>query len=240
LGYEYAWSDTSGTSSGSNSGETTGNLLTATYSRQTGQYSSAGIQGSYQWLSGPGSSGSGSGDGQIWNVSLFATYGLPSGLSVSGSLGYSQASGNGQSDQGGVTTNTNVSYRFGPAVASLGVFSDFQNTGFTGQNFGVVQSQGVTGTFQYSFTPLVTGSLFASAFWNETTGFGNNSSSPNSNNWNAGVNFNWQILRWLVMNGQYSYGFFNNSGIPINGSGSNTSNDNITVNTVLLSLQATF
>jgi hypothetical protein len=248
LGYEHSWSDTSGTSSGNNSGQTTGNLLTATYTRQTGLYSSAGVQGSYQWLSGPGAStnqsgSQSSGDGQIWNISLFSTYGLPSGLSVSGSLGYSQASSNtsGQSNQGGVTSNSNLSYRFGPAAVSLGVFSDFQNTGLTGQNFGVVQTQGVTGSLSYSFTPLVTGSVYASYISNGTTGFGNNSSSPNSNTWNTSVNLNWQILRWLAMNAQYSYSFWNNGGIPINGnSNSNSTSGDITVNSVVLSLQATF
>ncbi len=182
-----------------------------------------------------------SGDGQIWNISLFSTYGLPSGLSVSGSLGYSQASSSssGQSDQGGVTSNSSLSYRFGPATVSLGVFSDFQNTGLTGQNFGVVQTQGVNGNLSYTFTPLVTGSVFASYISNGTTGFGNNSSSPNSNNWNTGVNLNWQILRWLVMNAQYSYSFWNNGGISVNGYSNSTSGD-ITVNSVVLSLQATF
>jgi len=246
LGYEYSWSDTSGTSSGNNSGQTTGNLFTATYTRQTGQYSSAGIQGSYQLLSGAGlqssnqqGSQSSSNDETIWNVSLFSTYGLPSGLSVSGSLGYSQVSGDGQSTQGAVTSNSNVSYRFGPAVASLGIFSDFQNTGLNGQNFGVVQTQGVTGSLSYTFTPLVTGSAFASYVSNGTTGLGNNSSSPNSNSWNTGVNLNWQMLRWLVMNAQYSYSFWNNGGISVNGS-NNSNTGNITVNSVLLSLQATF
>ena len=247
LGYEHSWSDTSGTSSGNNSGQTIGNLLTATYTRQTGLYSTAGIQGSYQWLSGPGAStnqsgSQSSGDGQIWNISLFSTYGLPSGLSVSGSLGYSQASSNtsGQSDQSGITSNSSLSYRFGPATATLGVFSDFQNTGLTGQNFGVVQTQGVTGNLSYMFTPLVTGSVFASYISNGTTGFGNNSSSPNSNNWNTGVNLSWQMLRWLVMNAQYSYSFWNNGGISINGNNSNSTSGDITVNSVVLSLQATF
>jgi hypothetical protein len=247
LGYEHSWSDTSGTSSGNLSGQTIGNLLTATYTRQTGLYSTAGVQGSYQWLSGPGgafsnqSGSQSSGDGQIWNISLFSTYGLPSGLSVSGSLGYSQASSNtsGQSNQGGVTSNSSLSYRFGPATVSLGVFSDFQNTGLTGQNFGVVQTQGVNGNLSYEFTPLVRGSVFASYISNGTTGFGNNSSSPNSNNWNTGVNLNWQILRWLVMNAQYSYSFWNNGGISVGGFTNSTSGD-ITVNSVVLSLQATF
>jgi hypothetical protein len=244
LGYEHSWSDTSGTSSGDLSGQTIGNLLTATYTRKTGLYSTAGVQGSYQWLSGPGTSSNqfgsqSSGDGQIWNISLFSTYGLPSGLSVSGSLGYSQASSSGQSDQGGVTSNSSLTYRFGPASVSLGVFSDFQNTGLTGQNFGVVQTQGVNGNLSYTFTPLVNGSVFASYISNGTTGFGNNSSSPNSNNWNTGVNLNWQILRWLVMNAQYSYSFWNNGGISVGGFTNSTSGD-ITVNSVVLSLQATF
>jgi hypothetical protein len=249
LGYEHFWSDTSGTSSGNNSGQTTGNLFTGTYTRQTGQYSSAGIQGSYQLLSGSGlqsfnqqgSQSSSNNDEHIWNVSLFSTYGLPSGLSASGSLGYSQASGNGsgQSNQGGVTSNSYVSYRFGPAFASLGVFSDFQNTGLNGQNFGVVQTQGVNGILSYTFTPLVTGSITASYISNGTTGLGNNSSSPDSNNWNTSVNLNWQVLRWLVFTAQYSYSFWNNGGISINGN-NNSNTGNISVNSVLLSLQATF
>jgi hypothetical protein len=162
---------------------------------------------------------------------------------VSGSLGYSQASSNssGQSDQGGVTSNSYLSYRFGPAAISLGVFSDFQNTGLTGQNFGVVQTQGVNGNLSYTFTPLVTGSVVASYVSNGTTGFGNNSSSPNSNSWNTSVNLSWQMLRWLTMNAQYSYSFWNNGGIPINGnSNNNSTSGDITVNSVVLSLQATF
>jgi hypothetical protein len=249
LGYEYSWSDTSGTSSGSNSGQTTGNLFTGTFTRQTGQYSSAGIQGSYQLLSGSGlqsfnqqGSQSSSTDEHIWNVSLFSTYGLPSGLSVSGSLGYTQASGNGsgQSNQGGVTSNSNVSYRFGPAFASLGIFSDFQNTGLNGQNFGVVQTQGVTGSLSYAFTPLVTGSVVGSYVQNGTTGLGNNSSSPNTNNWNTSANLNWQILRWLIMNAQYSHSFWNNGGFSTNGNSTSNNTGNISVNSVLIGLQATF
>jgi hypothetical protein len=245
LGYEYSWSDTSGASSGGNSGQNTGNLFTATYTRQTGQYSSMGIQGSYQQLSGSQSSGSqSSDDGHISNVSLFSTYGLPSGLSLSGSLGYSLVSGNGQSDQGGVTSNSTLSYRFGPAFVSVGIFSDFQNTGLNGQNFGVVQTQGVNGSFLYAFTPLVSGSVVASYISNGSTGIGNNSSSQNSDNWTTSVNLNWQILRWLVLNGQYSYSFWNNGGASVlnNGSSNGNSNSggNISVNSVLISLQATF
>jgi hypothetical protein len=41
------------------------------------------------------------------------------------------------------------------------------------------------------------------------------------------------------MNAQYSYSFWNNGGISINGNSNSTSGD-ITVNSVVLSLQATF
>jgi hypothetical protein len=107
MSYARSWIDTSGTSSGSNSGQTTGSLFTASLSRQTGQYSTAGLSGSYQELSLPQS-----GDQQLWNVSLFAAYGLPSGLSLSGSIGYGQLSSNNQPTTPIVSGNSNLSYRF--------------------------------------------------------------------------------------------------------------------------------
>jgi len=250
VGYEYSWADTSGTSSGINSGQVTGNLVTASFTRQTGQYSSAGIQGSYQEFTQPNSasqsnnfsSQSNNGNGHIWNVSLFSTYGLPSGLSFSGSLGYSQLVQSGQSNQSGVTSNSNLSYRFGPALASIGVFSDFQQTGLTGQNFGVVETHGVTGSLLYTFTPLLTSSLNAYYTFNSPTGSGNNSSSENTDNFNLSLNLNWQFLTWLGFYGQYSYSVWNNGGGFSSGVSSNSANSNgtIHVNSVLIGLRAAF
>jgi len=243
LGYEHSWSDTSGTSSGINSGQTTGNLVTATFTRQTGQYSSAGIQGSYNAFDQPNSaSQSNNGNGQIWNISLFTTYGLPSGLSLSSSLGYSQLIQSGQSNQSGVTSNSNVSYRFGPALASLGIFSDFQQTGLVGQNFGIVETHGVTGSLLYTFTPLVSASFNAYYTVNSPTGSGNNSSSQNTDNFNLSLNLNWQFLTWLAFYGQYSYSMWNNGGGFSSGVSNNSANSNgtIHVNSVLIGLRATF
>jgi len=253
LGYEYSTADTSGTSSGINSGTTTGNLGTATFTRQTGQYSSVGLQGSYQQFTQPISAsgngtGSGNGDGHIWSVSVFSTYGvpyglgLPDGFSFSGSVGYNQLVQSGESDQGGVTANSSVSYRSGPVFASIGVFSGFQQTGLTGQNFGTVNTHGVNGSFGYTFTPLVTSRLYASYTVNEPTGSGNNSSSQNTDNFYLTLNFNWQFLRWLAFYGQYSYSVWTNGGGFTSGVNNNSSNSNgtIHVNSVLIGLQATF
>jgi hypothetical protein len=244
VGYAYSWSDTSGnnssstlgTSSNGNSSTTTGNLFTASLTRQTGLYSSAGISGSYQLLSTSQSSGSTStGDQTIWNVSLFSTYGLPSGLSLSSSVGYSQFSQPNQSSTSAVSSNSNLSYRFGPALVAVGIFSDFRQTALTGQNFGIVQTSGYTGSFFYTFTPLVTGSVNASYFHNSPTGSGNNSSAHSQNTFLGGANLRWAMLHWLSLNGSYTYYLL---GDPQTGSLSGTGS--IPVNTATISLQATF
>src|SRR3984893_19480525 len=124
-------------------------------------------------------------------------YDYPSGLSLSGSVGYSQLSQSGQSSQGSVSSNSNLSYRFGPAFVSLGIFSDFQQTALTGQNFGIVATQGFTGTLGYTFTPLVSGAVVATSTNNGFTGSGNSSSSPNTNNLTTSANLTWQLRPWL-------------------------------------------
>jgi hypothetical protein len=240
VGYSYSRTETSGTSSttvfGTTSngtpGTTTGNLFTASVSRQTGTYSSVGLSGSYQLLSTPQQSGSTStGDETIWNVSTFSTYGLPSGLSLSSSLGYSQVNQPNQPSTGGVTSNSNLSYGFGRAVVAAGIFSDFRQTGLTGQNFGVVQTTGVTGSLGYSFTPLVHGSVQANYFHNSPTGSGNNASSQSQSTFSTSANVSWALLRWLSLNGNYTYSLLSD---PANGS--LTGSGAIPVNTITLTL----
>jgi len=229
VGYAFSWSDTSGAGSGSNSGQTTGNLFTASLSRQTSLYSSVGISGSYQLQSAPQS------DQTIWNVSLFSTYGFPSGLSLSSSIGYSQVSSDNAPTTSGVSSNSNLSYRFTRTVVSVGIFSDFRQTALEGQNFGVVQTSGYTGSVLYTFTPLVNGSLQATYTHNSPTGNGNNASSPSQSTFRGSANLSWALLRWLSLNGNYSYSLLSN---PT--TGALTGSGNISVNTATISLQATF
>jgi hypothetical protein len=233
VGYAFSWSDTSGASSGSNSGgnsrQTTGNLFTASVSRQTGLYSSVGISGSYQLQSASQS------DATIWNVSLFSTYGFPSGLSLSSSVGYSQASSDNAPTSGGVTSNSNLSYRFTRAVVSVGIFSDFRQTALSGQDFGVVQTSGYTASLTYTLTPLMTGSLQASYYHNSPTGIGNNNSSPSQSTFTGSANLSYAMLRWLNLNGNYTYSLLSNRT-----TGSLTGPGTISVNTATVSLQAVF
>lgn len=230
LGYEHSWSDTSGTSSGTNAGQTTGNLFTASVARQTGTYSSVGLQGSYQQFSSPNQD-----DGNIWNVSIFSTYGLPSGLSLSSSIGFSQFN-QGNQTSNGVTSNSTLGYRFGPAAVTLAVFSGFRQTGVdaNGQNFGVVETHGYSGVFAYTFTPFIVGSLGATFNQNSPTGSGNNASQSTQNNLSTNANLNWQLLRWLSLNASYVYSLYSSQSGSLTGSGS------IPVNTATITLGATF
>jgi len=229
VGYAFSWSDTSGASSGNNSGQTTGNLFTAALSRQTGLYSSVGISGSYQLQSAPQS------DQTIWNVSLFSTYGFPSGLSLSSSVGYSQISSDNAPTSSGVSSNSNLSYRFTRAVVTVGIFSDFRQTALSGQDFGIVQTSGYTGSLLYTFTPLVSGSLQASYYHNSPTGNGNNNSSPSQSTFTGGANLSYAMLRWLSLNGNYTYSLLSNRT-----TGSLTGSGTISINTATISLQAIF
>jgi hypothetical protein len=230
LGYSFSWSDFSGTSSGSNSGQTTTNTIYGTAYRQTGQYSTAGISSTYSQQSAPESAN----DSKIWNVSLFSTYGLPSGLSLSSSLGYSLLIPNSGSSTGGVTSNSNLSYRFSRAVVTVGVFSDFRQTALEGQNFGIVRTQGFTGSFLYTFTPFMSASLQTTYSTNSNTGVGNNASTPDLSTLTSGATFNWQLLRWLSMNANYTYLVRSGPSGSLTGSGS------IPINSASISLATTF
>ena len=87
----------------------------------------------------------------------------------------------------------------------------------------------------YAFTPLVTGSLQATYTHNSPTGNGNNASSPSQSTFTGGANLSWAMLRWLSLNGNYTYLLRSN---PSTGSLSGSST--ISVNTATLTLQAVF
>ena len=220
-GYQLTHTNTSGnnnsttsTIGGSTTGSTTGNTIFGSFSRQLSLYQTAGVSSSYTWLS------SDTDNARIWNVSLFSTYGLPSGLSLSSSIGYTQVSSDNQDTTGGVTTNSTLSYRWVRATISLGVFQDFRQTAVQGQNFGIVQTTGFTGSFSYVLTPFITTNAFATYTTNDATGIGNNASTPSSNTLTAGAGLNWQLLRWLAMRLQYTYTQYGTGGNSSNGTSS--------------------
>jgi len=189
-----------------------GNLFTASLSHQLGTYASAGVQGSYsmQTLN----------DVKIWNGSVFGTYGLPTGFSFSGSVGYSLVNSEVASNQGGYSGNVNASYAHARGVISLGIFRDYRTTyqggqfgqsgvDQSGQNFGVVQTLGLTGNFTYQLTPLV--GTFAQAAYtqNENTGIGNVKSNTSQDFFTANAGIRWAVLHWLNLNLQYTRNQYN-------------------------------
>jgi len=206
-----------------------GNLFTASVSHQLGTYASAGVQGSYsmQTLD----------DLKIWNGSVFGTYGLPTGFSFSGSLGYSLVNSDAASNQSGVSGNINASYAHARGVISLGIFQDYRTTyqggqigqsgvDQSGQDFGVVQTLSLTGNFTYQLTPLIGSFIQAAYTQNTNTGVGNTKSNTSRDSFTASAGVNWPLLRWLNLSLQYTLNQYNQP--------------DRTQNSGLLSLNATF
>ena len=206
VGYEYSISEPQqGVTS-------TGNLATASLSHQLGAYASAGVQGSYamQTLD----------DVTIWNGSVFGTYGLPTGFSFSGSAGYSLLNSTVASNQGGYSGNLLASYAHARGVISLGIFQDYNTTyqggqlgqsgvDQSGQNFGVVQQRGFTGTFTYQLTPIINSFVRASYNQNTNTGIGNIKSNTSQDFFTASAGVTWPLLRWLNLSLQYTRNQYN-------------------------------
>jgi hypothetical protein len=142
---------------------------------------------------------------RIFNVSLFGAYGLPTGLSVSTSVGYSLLNSDTQDNEGTISTNTAISYRFARAVATVGVSRDFRQTGQQGENFGTVESTMYFGSFLYQWTPFINSTVQATYSENEPTGTGNTQNAGTQTTLTYGASLNWQVLHWLVASLQYTY-----------------------------------
>ena len=204
VGYELSFSQSSGTDTSGITGrppgstdDSVGQLFLASLSRQLGAFASGGVSTTYSMQSRD--------DSSVWNISLFLGYGLPSGLSISGSLGYSLLSSANQDTTSAVSTSTSIGYRFGLLAVSLGVSQDFRQTYLTGQDFGIVLTRSVSASASYPWTPFMSSSIFASYSENEFTGTGNVQQGQKFNRFAAGATFGWQILRWLSMSLSYSY-----------------------------------
>jgi hypothetical protein len=156
-----------------------GNTFYASVSRAIGAYGSAGLSGSYNFQT--------LDDTKTWNVSVFGTYGLPTGLSVSASLGYSHVTADNGQDDGTLTTNTTISYLFGRVSTSLYAYADFQQTFVTGENLGILATKGVGATVSFPLTAVMSLSLYGSWSQATPTGIGNNASSPTTNTYSGGV-----------------------------------------------------
>jgi hypothetical protein len=228
-GYEFSIVNTTNGDNNVNGGDTTSNTVFASVSRQLGLYTSGGLQSTYQWQTQDSTN--------IWNVSVFGAYGLPNGLTLSGSVGYSMLNSDTENNDGTVSANVNASYRFTRAIISVGAFQDFRQSAQQGQNFGTVLTRSFFGSFLYQFTPFLNAILDATYTENEPTGTGNVDNNGTSKTLTYGAGVNWQALRWLTASLRYS---------STKQTGQNTFNQdvagtgNYAENRVTLSLFATF
>jgi hypothetical protein len=231
-GYEFSRTDQTG-GGGGFGGDTTTHSVFGSAARQFGLFTSAGVSStySYQTLD----------DTTIWNVSLFGSHGIPQGLSVAGSVGYSRLMNNsGDNDsEHAVSASLSGSYRFATrAVLSVGVSQDFRQTGQQGENFGTVLSRSYFGSFLYQFTPFINSTLFVRYSENEPTGTGNIDDTGTQKTLSYGASINWQVLRWLSAALQYEYLQQKNNNV-FNQTVGGTSGD-FAENRVTLNLFATF
>jgi hypothetical protein len=218
-GYTYLTSRTSSTAGGSSTAlsttgaeTTSGHTFTGTLSRVLNIRTSAGVSGSYsiRTSSGPaagalssgaftpetfGATGFGAGafgDYTIWNVVAFDSY-ISGPLSLSGSLGFSRLTHRSQSFDS-VSSQDTLAYRFARgAVVTVGFDSGFSETFAQGQNFGVIQTRGVTASLFYPLTPFLTGQVTGFYRQNETTGVGNQRSGLRSDSWGTTLSMTYQI-----------------------------------------------
>lgn len=196
-GYEFSRTDGSGESRNDVSGDTTSHTVFAAVSRQFGLYTTGGVQSSYSLQTQE--------DTRVWNASLFGAYGLPTGLSVAGSAGYSLLSSDSRDNEGIISASLNASYRFTRAIIAVGVLQDFRQTAQQGENFGTVETRTYFGSFLYQLTPFINTALNVSYSENSPTGTGNTDNNRTQKTLTYGASLNWQILRWLTSSLQYTY-----------------------------------
>jgi hypothetical protein len=252
-GYTYLTSNTSSTPGGAT---ITGHTVTATIARPLSARASAGVTGSYsiRTSSGPGAAalssrafspgtfgsaafGSGAfGDYNIWNVTAFNAY-TSGPLLLNGSLGFSRLT-TGSRSFDSVSTQSTLSYRFTQAVATVAFDSGFSETFAQGQNFGVIQTRGVTASLSYRLTPLLTSQVAGFYRQNEGTGVIGGQSGLRSDSWGSTLTMTLQVSTTVNFLLDYRHTEAINSSLAAFGQTSGSTG--YAENRIRLSLNATF
>jgi hypothetical protein len=259
VGYEYLNSDTEGSLATGASVSTTpghtstiqGHQFNATVSRQTSAFRTVGLNASYAFRT--VTEDSGKTDFRLWSVSAFTRYAFPGRWTSNTALGVTGVTSD--SEQGTSATGlpskqtagpnffsaSSLSYQFGPAVATLALDAGFSETFSTGQDFGVVETQGVSGSFTYAFTPWLTGIASGMYRRNKPTGIGNQGGLIDENqNYSGSLALTWRIHRRVLLDLSYTYfQQIGSDGTTTNILGG-TPNQSYTQNRVQASLRVTY
>jgi hypothetical protein len=225
LGYEYLDTRTTGgndtstlpTNTGivsiGNDVDITGHRFTAGFNRQLSRLRTAGVTGSYALRTVTDQTGDF--DYRIWNVSFVTDYDLGGRLKLSSQIGVSGLQGSGSQTVGpNLSTRTSLTYSVARVVASFLAEKGFSETFAEGQNFGVVETEGVTGSLSYDFTPSITG--VATGFYrqNKTATIGDAQQAQatgqalgaqETKSWGGTVSFTWKVTRVLGIELGYTY-----------------------------------
>jgi hypothetical protein len=211
LGYEYLDSETTvkqtapltffGPTADST---TTGHQVTATFSRDFTQERTAGITAAYvvreQTLA------TGRTNFTRWSVSLFNNYVVPDKLVIRGNIGLALLDSGGSSGHPLLTSNSDITYYLGPLVLGLVLERGFAETFAQGQNFGIVETSGISGSVSYRYSPLLSGRLTGGYRENTFTGVGAPGQSRRDDTTvSATANVTYQVLRWLAATLDYTY-----------------------------------
>jgi hypothetical protein len=216
-GYSYLHSETTRERSRSvlgqsGSSKVSGHEVNATVMRDVSPRATAGLSGAF--AARQQTSPLRDSDFTRWNLSLFTNYSLPQRLETRSTIGVSQLNGKFSSGTPLLTTFSSLSYWFGPAVAGLVVERGFSETFAEGENFGVVESTGVSASLTYPFTPLLRGALGASYRQNkftgegdpDITGLGGGGGNGREDTTLAGTaSLYLQMLRWLSSSLDYAH-----------------------------------
>jgi hypothetical protein len=205
-GYDYLTSRTTSDNAGDDDDKTSGHQLTAAFTRQVSTFRSVGISTSYAFRDISGDTGDS--DFQLWNASLFTNYSLPGRLTARSSLGVSGLrTGSGEMVGPNISTASSLTYQFARAALTLGIDRGFSETFSDGENFGVVETEGITASLSYSFTPSLSGTLNGFARRNRFTDLGGSDTREDdrSENWGGTLGFTWRLTRRLLLDLSYSY-----------------------------------
>ena len=211
LGYEYLDSETTvGRTSpvtffGPTADSTTiGHQVTGSAARELTKDVTAGITAAYAVRE--QTSASGRTHFTRWNVSLFNNYVVPDKLVVRGNIGVALLDGAGASGRPLLTSNSDITYYLGPLVLGLLVERGFAETFAQGQNFGVVETSGISGSLAYRYSALLTGRLGGGYRENTFTGLGASGQTHRDDKTvTATANVSYQALRWLAATLDYTY-----------------------------------
>jgi hypothetical protein len=202
LGYEYLDTKTTEGRDGSSStgfvqGDTatTGSEITGSFSRDINPRVTAGISAAFADRDQTSSTGTES--FRRWNAAIFNTYVIPEKIVMRGSIGLAQILSRNSSDTPLFTSNTDITYWFGPAIFNLVLERGFSETFAQGENFGVVETSGISGSVTYRFSPLLTGFVRASYRENDFTGQGGGQAGRKEEIATGAIGVTYHFLRWL-------------------------------------------